>query len=285
MKEWVKMSRNKVPSPKYQVQEALKGQIRFGQSKYQAKLDRVPGQRAPEGVFSFKTYDTYVERGESFLRWARAQHGEKYLTGAKQYVPAYLQQHIAQGQSSWTLQLERAALRKIYQNQDLAKDVQLPERKKMDITRSRGIKPSDVNFSETKNQGLVDFAKATGLRRMELTAVRVDQIQTNPDGSMVIVRVHGKGGRVRCIPVIAGKEKVVLDALSKALESGNSKVWGKVPQHADIHGYRRDYAQALYAQSNEGLTYVKFHPCRRALMVVSYALGHSREDVVVRNYL
>ena len=54
--------------------------------------------------------------------------------------------------------------------------------------------------------------------------------------------------------------------------------------HADIHGYRRDYAQALYAQVN-GAPYVKWHPNHDALMIVSNALGHSREDVVIRNYL
>ncbi|MDO0823503.1 site-specific integrase [Desulfosporosinus nitroreducens] len=186
------MSRKKVPSPKYQVQEALKNQIRFGQSKYQAKLNREPGQRAPEGVFSYSTHDVYVLRGESFLKWAREEHGEKWLAGAEQYAHEYLRQRVDQNHSAWTLQQERAALRKIYQNQDLAKDVQLPERRKMDIARSRGPKPSDVNFSESKNQGLVDFSKATGLRRMELKALKIEQVQVKPDGTVVLWASRGR---------------------------------------------------------------------------------------------
>lgn len=278
------MSRKKVPSPKYQVQEALKSQIRYGKSKYQAKLDRAPDERAPAGIFSFKTHDTYVIRGESFLKWARSEHGEKWLTSAEQYASAYLQQHVDQGHSAWTLQLERAALRKIYQNQDLAKDVQLPERKKMDITRSRGVKPSDINFSESKNKGLVDFCKATGLRRMELVAVRVDQIQFNTDGSAVLLDIKGKGGRFRNVPVLQGQEKAVLNASDDARKRGDMKVWPSVPGHMDVHGYRREYAQAFYAQVNRS-PYVKYHPNHKTLMVVSNALGHSREDVVIRNYL
>src|SRR5680860_694656 len=169
------MSRKKVPSPKRQVQTALKGQIRFGESKRQTKLDR---------------------------------------------APEYLQLLVDKNHSAWTIHLVRSALRKIYQNQDLAKDVQLPERKKMDITRSRGPKSSDVNFSVTKNQGLMDFSKATGLRRMELTAVRVDQIQENPDGTVTILGIHGKGGREREAPVIAGQvhpNHVALMIVSHAL--------------------------------------------------------------------
>ena len=278
------MSRKKVPSPKRQAQTALRGQIRFGESKRQAKLDRAPDERAPRGIFSFRTHDTYVDQGETFLRWARAEHGEKWLYGAEQYASEYLQLLVDKNLSAWTIQLGRSALRKIYENQDLAKDVKLPERRKIDITRSRGVKPSDVNFSVIKNQELVDFSKATGLRRMELTAVHVDQIQENPDGSVVIMGIHGKGGREREAPVIAGKEKAVLDARDKALARGDLKVWKKVPKHMDVHGYRREYAQALYTQIN-GSPYVKYHPNHYALMIVSNALGHSREDIVVRNYL
>lgn len=278
------MSRNKIPSPKWQVQEALKSQICFGQSKYQAKLDRLPGQRAPEGVFSYSTHDGYLKCGESFLKWAREKHGEKWLAGAEKYAPEYLQQHIDQGQSAWTLQLERAALRKIYEKQDLAKSVQLPERRKEDITRSRGPKPSDVNFSESKNQRVVDFCKATGLRRMELKAVQVGQIQVRPDGSVIIVDVHGKGGRIRDVPVLRGYERAVLVPAEAALERGESKVWANIPSHMDVHGYRREYAQAMYKQEH-GSAYVKFHPDHAALMTVSNALGHSREDVVIQNYL
>jgi hypothetical protein len=53
----------------------------------------------------------------------------------------------------------------------------------------------------------------------------------------------------------------------------------------DVHGYRREYAQALYRQHNNGQDYVKYHPNHTALMIVSNALGHSREDVVIQNYL
>jgi len=49
-------------------------------------------------------------------------------------------------------------------------------------------------------------------------------------------------------------------------------------------GINTQYAQALYKQEH-GSAYVKYHPDHAALMTVSNALGHSREDVVIQNYL
>jgi hypothetical protein len=98
------------------------------------------------------------------------------------------------------------------------------------------------------------------------------------------VDIKGKGGRVRDVPVLKGHEKAILEVASTAQERGDIKVWARVPGHMDVHGYRREYAQAMYKQVH-GSVYVKGQPYHVALMVVSSALGHSREDVVIQNYL
>ena len=278
------MSRKKVPSPKFQVQEALKSQMRIGESKHQAKQDRLPGQRAPKGIFNWKTQGAYLKHGTKFLIWARGTHGEKWLVGAEKYAAEWLHSHVIDGRhSAHTLLLERSALRKVYQNQDLALCVQLPKRRKKDLKRSRGVKASDVNFSVTKNQGLVDFAKATGLRRMEFKGVRVDQVQIRSDGTMILARIKGKGGRTRDVPVLRGREKAVLEAVEAALARGDIKVWVSVPGHMDVHSYRRDYAQEIYARVN-GSSYVKGKPNHEAIGVSSRALGHNREDIIINSY-
>jgi hypothetical protein len=277
--------KKKVPSPKHQVLAALKVQMRIGESKHQAKLDRLPGQRAPEGIFNWKTHDSYLKHGTEFLIWARETHGEKWLLGAGEYADEWLQTHVDDGcHSAYTLHLERSAIRKVYQDQDLASLVKLPLRRKIHIKRSRGVKPSDVNFSERKNQGLVDFCKGTGLRRMELKALLVEQIQVQEDGTVVLIKIKGKGGRIRNVPVIYGYEKTVLEAASAAVACGQIKVWASVPVHMDVHSYRRYYTQSLYALKNGGLAYVKYHPNHLALIKSSHAAGHGREDVLINNY-
>lgn len=279
------MSRKKVPSPKFQVQEALKSQMCIGQSKHEAKKNRAPGQRAPMGIFNWKTQAAYLKHGTEFLIWARETHGEKWLASAERNAAEWLQSHVDDGRhSAHTLQLERCALRKVYQNQDLASSVQLPKRRKINIKRSRGVKPSDVNFSEKKNQKLVNFCKATGLRRMELKAVRVDQIQIRDDGSVVLLKIKGKGGLLRDVPVLEGREQAVIEARDNAIERGYEKVWQIIPLHMDVHSYRREYAQAMYAQKNGGSAYVKGHPNRLATLAASRSLGHGREDIVIHSY-
>lgn len=279
------MSRNKVPSPKFQVQEALKNQMCIGQSKHEAKKNRAPGQRAPRGIFNWKTHDSYLKHGTEFLIWARSTHGEKWLVPAGKYADEWLQTHVDDGcHSAYTLHLERSAIRKVYQDQDLASLVKLPARRKLALKRSRGVKPSDVNFSEEKNQDLVNFCKGTGLRRMELEALQVDQIQINSDGTVVLINIKGKGGRIRCIPVIYGYEHTVMKAKASAIVRGDTKVWSSVPVHMDVHSYRRVYTQSLYALKNGGLAYVKGHPNHLALKVVSPAVGHGREDILINNY-
>ncbi|EGD49817.1 hypothetical protein TheetDRAFT_3375 [Thermoanaerobacter ethanolicus JW 200] len=48
---------------------------------------------------------------------------------SKELVPAYLEEKIAKCQSAWTIKVARAALRKAYKDNELAKEVKIPERK------------------------------------------------------------------------------------------------------------------------------------------------------------
>lgn len=119
---------------------------------------------------------------------------------------------------------------------------------------------------------------------MELKAVKIEQVQANPDGTVTLTDIHGKGGRIRDVPVLHGYEKIVTEATEGAIGRGESKVWANIPGHMDVHGYRREYAQSMYKQKH-GSAYIKYHPDHAALMTVSNALGHSLVDVVIRNYL
>ena len=75
-------------------------------------------------------------------------------------------------------------------------------------------------------------------------------------------------------------------------------VWGRVHNKANIHGYRADYAQALYekeARDIEALASKDIYSCRddmagirldkKAMKTVSENLGHSRIGIIAYNYL
>ena len=90
----------------------------------------------------------------------------------------------------------------------------------------------------------------------------------------------------------------------------NEKVWQHVNKSADIHGYRSDYAVAVYrryARNIEDIPYDRVmkgqgkrlrsdvYCCRndeagkvldrRAMKITSKALGHTREYVIAVSYL
>ena len=80
--------------------------------------------------------------------------------------------------------------------------------------------------------------------------------------------------------------------------AGIGKVWVKVPQNADIHSYRADYASRIYlkyARPIEELPRKERYICRKdkrgvvydraAMLEASRALGHNRISVVGEHYL
>ena len=283
----------------HQVLTKIDSLKRFGQSKHQAKADEklrceATGEtwnpsRVP-GIYSHKTCDTYKERALDFARWARETHKDKTLDQARAHVPEYLQSKIDAKQSPWTVQQTASALAKIYDCRVKDFGVAMPKRDRSEITRSRGEKAHDRHFSEHNNRKLVNFCTGTGLRRHELGALKPENIFKSDDRVYVHVE-QGKGGRERVVVV----NKPYQDHVWKCKEEseGKTRVFDHVPNKADIHGYRREYAQSRYQEvfqergpsgdtyrTRDGKEYD-----REALRQVSQDLGHNRENVVVWHYL
>ena len=273
----------RLPSLKYQITQALINQKRFGESKYKAKQEQgVKFGQAVDGIFSYKTMETYLDECVKFGNWVKEKHGSRTLEQAKEHVGEYLERGKEKKLSAWTLKLQRSALRKMYQDPDLAKEVQLPDRRKENIVRSRGDAVRDKDFSEERNKDMVDFAKATGLRRSGMSKVRVRDVFERDDGKL-FVAIKEKGGRYRESPVLekyTGRVQEIIHG-----KDFDEKIFEKIHSSADIHSYRREYAQELYRE----ITGESYDPAKdkdkEALRQVSEALGHSRLDVVTRNYL
>lgn len=243
------------PSIIKQVLNEFEKQIRFGESKHEAKREErerceVTGETwnpaRVEGIFSFSTYREYVKEALEFANWARTEKGCKDLEQARAYVSEYLQSHIDKGYSAWTVKKEAAALAKLYHCRTTDFKVELPARHREEIERSRGYKDHDREFSKERNRDIIIFSKATGLRRRELERVSSRDIFRGPDGRLYVHVSNGKGGRERDVHVLQKYEREVERIVRE--REGRDRLFDRVPIRMDIHSYRREYARERYRE-------------------------------------
>lgn len=154
---------------------------------------------------------------------------------------------------------------------------------------------------------MVLLARATGGRRSDILKITPESFFVDDNGVMWCRFEQSKGGKNRNAPILPQYRA----DLTVLIEKSDSKmpIIQKISHHADIHGYRREYAQQLYSavchderlqaqilanlpprsESVSGDTYhahgAKFCGKRDNIYIVSQALGHNRLSVSVRHYL
>lgn len=323
-----------------QAYDRLTGMQAFGESKKEA----VANGTEKDKIFAFNTYKSYWKHTKYFIKYIKEKHPEcTTLKKAKKYANEWLQTRVDQGFSAWTVQLEAKALGKLYGiSPDDENYFKPPKRNREDIKRSRGVRVRDRHFSKTNNDELIRFCKGTGLRRSELVELRGKDLITReqieaeisrlesrlpaeltsadtkrlemlqdarlfPEGYFTHVR-NGKGGRERLSPIVGPDAAQIIERLQNT--PGEEKVWQHVHQSADIHGYRAEYATAIYkahAREIQDIPYDRVnrgtgrkyqsevYTCRKdeagrkldkaAMLVCSKALGHNRISVVADNYI
>lgn len=282
-------NREKKGSLLHQVKTALDEKLAIGESKFE---DKKIGATADK-IYSWNTYKTYLKHNIYFIQWAKETHQIKSLDEGKKYVNEWLEMREKQGLSAYTVKLETSALMKLYNIS--SKDIYKSNvRYRANINRSRGEKVRDKHFSEKNHKDLVRFCRATGLRRAELQQLRgTDLIEINGEPFISITR-GAKGGRHRNIPLTF--EKDFIQALMRS--KGEGKVFEKVPNGADIHSYRAEFATRLYkklARDIDSLPKSEKYHCRKdlkgvcydkkAMLEVSRALGHNRISVIAGHYI
>lgn len=257
-----------------------------------ASKQAIKNETCRQYIFSSQTLKTYEKEAASFAKYCKAQ-GVKSIDDAKPLVKEYLQASIDSGKSAYTVRTQAAALCKIYQ-EPASNFIDLPKRERANITRSRLDRPSDRHFSEKKNQELVNFCRGTGLRRSELQRLTPESL-VKKDGKFYL-QIKGKGGKVRVSPIIGPHKKEIVNRIQST--APGEKVWPRVNRHADIHSYRSNYATSLYnslARNVAVLPASERYVCRKdragdvfdkkAMKIVSRALGHERIEVIASNYL
>lgn len=310
------MSHKSKKSLPQQVFEALEAQCGYGRSKHADKKRGISSQY----IYSVSTMKTYKAHCLYFIQWCKRSsqirhdlgHTPRTLAECRAYAEVWLKERETTVSAS-TVQMERSALAKLY-GETMA--VSLGQVRRADIKRSRGEAIRDKHFSEAKNHAMVTFCKCAGPRRRELSMLDASSLEWH-EGAPYIHYVRGtKGGRPRLSPIVGSSEEVKVAISYVETLTGHQTVH----TGADIHSYRAQYAARVYVQEatkdlnalkGQTLDYTSMtgkwsrygkrihkpalYICRgdqkgkmydrRAMLVVSRALGHSREDVIASHYL
>ena len=252
-----------------------------------------PGTR--DRIYSWSTYHAYRRWVGAFLDHCRENGRPTDLASCRQYAGPWIRSMAEGGKySAWTLNLARSAVAKLY-GESGDRIAHLPPRRREDITRSRGGVAMD-NRIRDEWRPLMDFCRATGLRRHELEKLRGTDL-SQPPGGPPRLEVKGKGGKVRSAPVV-GDPGAVQAVVEACISAGRGLVWPEVPEKLDIHSLRAEYAEAVYRAAERPLGSLKGHELyhcrgdrvgiaydREALRAASAALGHGRVSVVADHYL
>lgn len=281
----------------------------FGRSKHDDKVragreyDRLPAEQRTmtkqeyindairDKIYSYNTYGTYAKHNNYFFDFCEREHGCRTLEQCRGHADEWLQRRIDEGKSAYTVATEKAGLCKLY-GEPANHFIETPERSRGDITRSRDDVARDYGFSLSKNAEIINFCRGTGLRRDELAHLRGTALKTDDRGNFRVA-VRGKGGRYREAPIIG---EHIAEIVSRMEQAGDGLVWDRVPSHMDVHGYRSDYATAIYtAYARDEIPKQDRYYCRgdrkgtvmdkSAMLIASQALGHNRLEVVAGHYI
>lgn len=295
-----------------QLKSRMKSIDKIGQSRNEAKREMKDFKFGDtvEGIYSITTLQNYTQVAHEFLKWAKengAGNRQDLQEVISKHGTDYLKYRESLDLSTRTLKRDRAALNKISENDKITYKFQRTSVN--DVQRSRNnLNTNNRNFNEARNADLVAFAKGTGGRRADLADLRKEDF-VKIDGRLYVNFTQSKGGRDR-LSVVREEYRETIENRLKSTSNGE-KVFHLIHTNADIHSYRREYAQSLYqdiiadkelkkdlqAQYPPRREQVKseyyktqgqdnvFMGLRDDIYLVSQNLGHNRLDVSVNSYL
>ena len=132
-------------------------------------------------IHSYDTREIYQKAVMWFLNWCRDTENirdlDKIDEQADELASLYLADRMGQPDiSAWTLYTERSALRIFFQDRELTDCIELPERKRENIKRSRYPTVRDRHINLDNWQHVIQFCLASGLRREELRDLHVREV-------------------------------------------------------------------------------------------------------------
>lgn len=215
-----------------QVSENLKSKLAIGESRHD---DKINGIDSSNKIYSYGTYNSYLQQCIQFIKWCKAEYKCKTLDECRCYVDDYLKKNIDEKKSPYTIKLQASALAKLYGC--TAYDfINTPKRLRKNIKRSRA---TQINAKTDFER----FCICTGLRRREITALRGTAL-IEKDGKFYIHIRNGKGGRERYAEIVGTAEEIEF-VVNKMKKAEDQKVFSKIP-YCDIHAMRAIYASRIY---------------------------------------
>lgn len=262
------------------------------------------GKKKPKGsdkIHSYQTMKTYLHHSINFVTYCRKEHGCKTLEDCKPYVKEYIE---GNDYSPWVKKVQRSAIAKMYgiKSTEL-EEIDTGSRSRTTVKRSRGVAKRDKHFSETgKYEKYVQFCRGTGLRKSEIEALRGTSLYEKEGKFFLEVTEGTKGGKHRNVPILSDYLDLVKSVCTEAGEGlvipfiASDRL--SAPNGADTHSYRSDYAKKLYDELKRPLDQIppkEKYFCRgdlkgtiydkKAMGIVSKALGHNRLSVISQSYL
>lgn len=264
-------------------------------------------------IYSYVTYKNYKRSCYKFADFLYKNHKEvRQLKDLKiKHVNNYLQYMVVKGYSAPTINSAKAAIAKLMQVSS-KEFLATPKIERKDITRSRGPAVRDKHISKEKEAYYAKFTSAIGARRSEMENLRSTDLVYKPlivninNRPIVLAKsypqIHiknGKGGKERFVPIFGKDKKETKEIINFFKKAGDKKVFGKLPSHYDNHFYRATYAKRSYKKVARPIAEIEdnseIYFCRkdkkgdaydrRAMLIASQFLGHSRVDVIARHYL
>lgn len=301
-------------SLRQQVYRELQSKSGFGRSKHEDKKNGVSNLY----IYSFNSMKTYLKHCNYFAEWCKSQdyireelgHAPRTLAECEPYTESFIRDRERQGLSAYTVKMEKSALSKLYGR---VFDFETIATSRANITRSRGEAKRDKHFSEERHAEFVNCCRCVGFRRSEMETAKASDLMKV--GDMYFMQITGKGGKRRAAMLVGTPDEIerAVDYINKM--TGQNKV----PNGADVHSYRADYATRIYKRyarpieeiRGENINYTELtgktakggetiyksavYYCRRdkagqaldrrAMIMASQSLGHNRESVVGEHYL
>ena len=248
-------------------------------------------------IYSKATFQTYKQQYKHFADWLEKAHPEaKTLEDARAFVDEYLKHLIELERSAYSISTAKAAIAKVM-GVEATQFIATPPRLRADIKRSRGEAVRDKHISEKKEEELARFTSATGLRRKEMTMITADDLFFENNQAYLNITRGTKGGKPR-VAKIVGKTEEETKEIVEWIQSKQGRLFNKLSSNYDNHFYRATYANRLYNQLKRDIDKIPTQDKyimrkeragevydKKAMLLVSKALGHNRISVIAQSYL
>lgn len=119
-------------------------------------------------------------------------------------------------------------------------------------TPQRGVptkgRDTSAQYVTDRSQPVYDFARATGIRKDEIAALRGGDLRRDAGGRLWLHVASGKGGKEQWQYILPQNEKIALAAFSQRTEGQPifSRDEIRAATHAGLHGARRECAREMY---------------------------------------